>query len=282
MNTKKYFYTYEDYEEDGKSIETMADEILNDNDLINLKEIVVGCWGECYEDSPDKLLEMIVENKEKFAHIESLFIGDMNYEECEVSWIIQGNYKNIWSALPNLKKLTIKGSSELVLGNIEHDKLESLEIICGGLPQECLNKIAEAKLPNLKHLNLYLGVDDYGFSGSIEDIEKVINNKSFSNLKYLGLCDSEIQDEVVKLVINNDIIKQLEILDFSNGTLSDEGGKVILDNKEKLNHLKELDLHFHYMSDEVMNKIEKLPIKVDMSEQNENDEEYGNYPMLTE
>lgn len=55
------------------------------------------------------ILDGIVDNKEKFAHVDSLFVGDMDYEECEVSWILQGNYSALWAAMPQLKSLTIKG-----------------------------------------------------------------------------------------------------------------------------------------------------------------------------
>lgn len=53
---------------------------------------------------------MFVEHAERFAHLESLFVGDMESEECEISWIKQGDYSRLYAALPNLKKLTIKGA----------------------------------------------------------------------------------------------------------------------------------------------------------------------------
>lgn len=37
----------------------------------------------------------------------------MDFEECEVSWIVQGNYEKFLKAFPNLKSLKIKGSAEL-------------------------------------------------------------------------------------------------------------------------------------------------------------------------
>ncbi|MBU5225951.1 STM4015 family protein [Clostridium senegalense] len=282
MESKKYFYDYEDYEDGDKDAKTLASEILEDSDLGVLKEVIVGCWGESYDNDVQAILDMIVENKEKFAHIESLFIGDMDYEECEVSWIEQGDYSRIWDALPNLRKLTIKGSQGLSLGNINHKNLKSLEIICGGIPKLVLNQIGNSNLPGLEKLNIYIGIDNYGFDGELEDIKKVVENESLKSLKYLGIGNSEIQDDIVKVVIESNIIKQLETLNFSNGTLSDIGGNILLENKDKINHLKFLDLHYHFLSDELMYKLNKLPIKIDLDEQEEVDEEYGNWPMLTE
>lgn len=280
--SKKYFYDYEDYEDGDKDVNTLAEEILNDAELPTLSEIIVGCWGECYDDSVQPLLDKIAENSEKFSHIEHFFIGDMTYEECEVSWIIQGRYDAFLKALPNLKRLTIKGSAELVLGDISHPNLEILEIICGGLPAEALTAIANADLPNLKKLNLYLGVEDYGFDGDLKDIKALLENKSFEALTSLGLGNSAMQDEVVDVVLESPLLSQLKVLDFSNGTLSDKGGAALVQNADKLKHLLKLDLHHHYMSDDMMAQLKGLGIPVNLDDQNENDEAYGNYPMLTE
>ena len=43
-------------------------------------------------DSQIGILDGIAANADRFSHITKLFIGDMDYEVCEVSWIMQGNY----------------------------------------------------------------------------------------------------------------------------------------------------------------------------------------------
>ncbi len=283
MNTKKYVYEYDDYEDGNCDAETMAEQILNDPDLSSLDEIVVGCWGESYDNGAQAIIDVFVNNPDAFANISSLFIGDMDYEECEVSWIEQGNYSKLWAALPNLKKLTIKGATELELGAISHAKLESLELISGGLPSNVLASIAKADLPKLEKLNLYIGVEDYGFSGDIAEVKAVVDQcKNFPSLKYLGIGDSELQDEIAEYVMNCKVLESLETLDFSNGTLSDVGAKSILEKKDRLVALKTLNLNYHFMSDTMMETISKLPFEVLIGEQQVNDEEYGNYPMLTE
>ena len=73
-----------------------------------------------------------------------------------------------------MKSLTVKGSSELVLGEISHPELEALTIICGGLPVSVIQEIQNAKLPNLKKLVLYIGIEDYGFDGSADTIKSVL------------------------------------------------------------------------------------------------------------
>lgn len=281
-DTKRYFYDYEDYEDGDKNAATLAEEILSDPDLSSIKTIIVGCWGESYDNSCQAILDMFSQNSEKLSHIETLFIGDMDSEDCEVSWIEQGNYSELLKSLKTLKHLIIKGSNDLSLGELNHPELQSLEIICGGLPKSVILEIANSNLPKLKKLNLYLGIDNYGFDGSIDDIKKLIENRNLKNLDYLGLGNSEIQDEIVEQVLNSDIVSNLKVLDFSNGNLSNKGAQLIIDNADKLKNLELLDLHYHFITDDYVRKLKVLPININLDEQMENDEEYGNYPMLTE
>lgn len=285
MKSKKYCYEWEDFEDGDKDAKTMIDEILADPELSELEELVIGCWGESWDNGAQPIVDGIVEHSDKFSQIKSLFIGDMDYEECEVSWIEQADYGKLWAALPNLEKLTIKGSTNLSLGDIQHENLKSLEIICGGLPKEVLAGIAEAKLPALESLKLYIGVEDYGFDGNIEDIANMLMNSDFPNLKTLGIKDSEIQDDVAKVVTKSKYMSQIEVLDLSLGTLTDEGGQVLLDTLPDYENIKEVNLEYHYMSEDMMAKLKALSADVDVSEKQEDDEYDGEiyrYPMLTE
>lgn len=285
--SKKYSYEYEEIDEQEKSCETIVADILADPEFANLKEVVIGCWGEAWDDGEgaDQIINDIIENKEKFTHIKSLFIGDMDFEECEVSWIIQGDYEKLFESMPQLEKLTIKGSTGLKLGKVNASNLRSLEIICGGLPKEVIQSVRDAKLPALEELRLYIGVEDYGFDGSIADIKELLEKSDFPKLKILGLCDSEIQDEVCEAVLSSKYIRQIKRLELSMGSLTDKGGQLLLDKLPEFPNVKELDVHYHYLSDDMMEKLENLPIQVDTDEQNEPDEwddEVYYYPMLTE
>ncbi len=281
---KKYALTYEEAEK-GKTSKDLMDKVLKDKKLPDLKHISIGAWEESYECSCQQIINTFIEKRDQFQHIESLFIGDMDFEECEVSWIKQGDYSNLYAALPNLKKLTIKGSQDLELGNVDHANLEHLEIICGGLPLSIIHSIVTAKLPNLKTLTLYIGVDEYGFDGSIENLKPLTSKQLFPNLTRLGLVDSEIQDEITEMILESSILPQLEILDLSYGCITDKGGQLLLDNTDKIGHLSELKIEYHYFSDEMIAQLKKLPIKVDISaqqEQEEYDGEIWTNPMLTE
>ena len=231
-----------------------------------------------------------MEHADRFSHIDSLFIGDMDYECCEVSWIMQGDYSRLWEAMPQLRSLTIKGSTDLVLGKISHENLEELTIICGGLPEDVLMAIQEAHLPNLRKLLLYLGIDNYGFDGDADRIRTFLEKSDFPKLVYLGLTDSEIQDELAEVVLESKYISRIRTLDLSMGSLTDKGGELLLTKLPSYPNIEVLDVHYHYMSDEMVRKLEDLNhqhIEVNASEQEKPytssyDGEVYYTPMLTE
>lgn len=90
MLKKRFAYSYEDYEDNDKSAETMVAEILVDPELAQIGSIEIGSWGNAWEDSCQAIIDGIVANKAAFAHVEELAIGIMDFEDCEISWIIQG------------------------------------------------------------------------------------------------------------------------------------------------------------------------------------------------
>ena len=270
---KKYYHEYEDYE-DGKTAETMVGEILADPEFQNIDKLIIGDWGGAYEDSCQALLDDIADNADKFSHITSLFVGDMDYEECEISWIIQGDYSRIWEAMPQLKEITVKGSTDLKLGKIKHSNLESLTIICGGLGSDVIKEIEEAELPELKKLLVYIGSENYGFDGDADTVRSLLANSDFPELEYLGIADSEIQDELTAVVLDCKYIDSITTLDLSCGTITDKGGELLLKKLPELKNLKKLDLSYNYLSDEMKDKLTAAApaVEMDLSDSQEADE----------
>ena len=283
--TKKYSYDFDQYEEEGKGSDTLVEDILADPEFPQVTELIIGDWGNSWEEECQPIIEGIIANAQRFSHVEKLFIGDMEYDECEVSWIMQGNYKDLWAALPHLKELTIKGSTGLVLGEICHEELESLTIICGGLPVRVIEEIQRATLPKLKKLLLYIGSDNYGFDGNPDTIREFLEKVQLPELEYLGIVDSEIQDEITEAVLESKFIGQIQTLDLSCGTLSDKGGELLLQKLPQYDNIKRLDVHYNFMSEKLIKRLEELPISVDASDRNEMHHHRGEsymYAMLTE
>ena len=293
--SKKYAceYAYDDDDEDN-NCEQLIKNIINDEELPNLNEIIIGLWGDAMDSEEIQIIiDGIVESQNKgegkFSHIKSIFFGDMTYEDCEVSWIIQGDYSKLWAAMPNLEKFGVRGSQELELYDIKHEKLREFDIICGGLGSDVIESVKDAKLPALERLTLYIGIEDYGFDGDINDIKKLLDKSDFPNLKHLGLEDSEIQDEITEAVFNSKYISQIESLSLANGTLTDKGGQIILDKLKSYPNIKELNLHYNYLSEDMCEKLEELAeecgVKIDVDDSQEADEYNGELwysAMLTE
>ncbi len=286
MNSKSFEVVSEwddNYEKEGyaSTDEELISMILNDKDLDSLDEIIVNYWEEPYEKNSQEIINMFVENKIKFKNLKSLFIGNMDYEVCEISWILQGDYSEIWNALPNLEKLKIKGGSELTLGEINHQNLKELEIITGGLGSDVIKQIKEANLPSLEKLVLYIGTDEYGFDGGIQDINNLlVKLNSLKNLKYLGIVNSDIQNQLVKVVMDSEVVSKLEVLDLSYGTLIDIGAKYIIDNIDKLKNIKKIELNRSYFTKEMYEKLKSLHIEVGLEEVEEielNDKKINEY-----
>lgn len=264
---RTYCYDYDEYDEQNKGPATMIGEIMESEQFSGLGELVIGNWGSAYEDGCQEIIDGIVENAERFSHIQKLFIGNMDYEECEVSWILQGDYSRIWGAMPQLRELTIKGSQDLTLGEICHEEPRSLTIICGGLPKEVIESIQKAKLPKLEKLLLFIGSDNYGFDGDANTIRELLEQADFPALTYLGITNSEIQDEVTEAVLGSKFMGQISTLDLSNGTLTDKGGALLLEKIPAWPNIRKLDLHYNYLSDEMAERLKALPAEVDVSEQ---------------
>jgi hypothetical protein len=151
----------------------------------------------------------------------------------------------------------VRGTSELSLGGrLRHEKLKSLTIETGGLPPQVLEEVLASQLPALESLELWLGTSSYGGDVTMEDLQPLFSGNLFPLLKHLGLRDSEIVDEIASGLASAPILGRLRSLDLSLGTLSDKGGQALLANP-KLKDLKELDLHRHYLSKEMMNALKR-------------------------
>lgn len=268
----------------------IIDELLHSEEIKSIPHLVIGGWDEPYEEGgSEEIVASLIKHKDKFNHLESLFIGDMESEACEISWIKQCDYAPLLENYPNLKSLTIKGSDGLSFEKIDHAHLTHFEIISGGLPVSVIEKIATANLPNLESLRLYFGVQEYGFDGNIDTIKSLLRADLFPKLTHLGLLNSEIQNEIVSALMESDILSQLKTLDLSMGLLFDKGGETLLANAEKLAHLEKIKIEYHFMTEEMVARLQATALSFDISDAQEREfDEYeeGVYeyssPMYTE
>ena len=245
------------------------------------QELVIGQWGYDSSRKADGFVQTLVELKETFKNLKALFIGDITAEEQEISWIQQSDLSPLFAAFPNLEFFQARGGDGLSLSELKHQNLKTLVIQTGGLPPNVVQDITNADLPNLEKLELWLGDDNYGFESSIEDFDAIINGGKFPKLTYLGLKNSNIQDEIAIAVAKSPLLKQLHTLDLSMGILSDTGAQALLDSPN-IKNLVFLNLDHHFMTDNMMAKMGDLGIAVSMEDQGNYDDEDDRYVEVSE
>ncbi len=177
----------------------------------------------------------LVKNKHRLPELVALFVGDIGQEENEISWIEQPDLSPLLAAFPKLELLRVKGAQGLSFDKPGHKTLRALGIESGGLGADVLRQLCRAKFPSLEHLELWLGIENYGGDCQVNDLQPILKGKLFPRLKYLGLRNSEIADEIAGVIVNAPVVRQIETLDLSLGTLTDEGAVALLDLPQNAN-----------------------------------------------
>ncbi len=249
-------------------------QFIQQADVAKIDSLLIGCWGEAYEENSSLAIKLLIEHQAALPNLKNLFIGDMQLEESEVSWIQQSDISPIYQAFPELEVLKVRGSEGLSLGTIEHNKLQRLILETGGMCKSLLESVRLANLPELTHLELWLGEDDYGCTVDTQDIKVFLDSlqTQFPKLHYFGLCNYYLSDELAQCIAENGIPSKITTLDLSKGNLSDQGAQALLECNQ-LSSLSTLDLHHHYLSQAMMDQVSSLAATVDVSEQNEEDKD---------
>ncbi len=261
-----------DEEEKGAQWTDKLARFLEDPAVGRVKALVVGTWGEVATgDSSARVVEALVAARDQLPHLRAIFLGDITVEESEISWIQQSDVSPVFGAFPDLEHFRVRGGNGLALGAPRHDHLKSLIVESGGLDRSIVQQVCAAQLPALEHLELWLGDENYGATTRVEDLAPILSGTLFPNLRYLGLRDSEITDEIAAALAQSPILERIRVLDLSLGTLGDEGAAALLANPA-LRRLEKLDLHHHYCSDEVMAQLQALGIDVDLSDEQDEDD----------
>lgn len=227
--------------------------------------LAVGNWCGYDGTSSAEIVATLVAAQTRLPHLTALFLGDISFEECEISWIQQCNVSPLLDAYPRLEHFRVRGGEGLSLGHCSHARLKELAIESGGLSREVIRQIVTGNLPALEHLEIWLGDESYGADTVVDDLVPILFGTRFPNLTYLGLCNSEYTDEIAEMVAQAPILPQLEVLDLSLGTLSDRGAAALLE-APTLAKLDRLDIQHHYCSEAMVARLKALEIEVDADE----------------
>ncbi|MDL4815895.1 STM4015 family protein [Actinomadura opuntiae] len=258
--------------------ESFADTFARFLETVDTREItalVIGYWGASYDESTSDPVALLTASAAAFPKLKALFLGDITGEEAEISWIEHGDISPLFTAFPQLERFEIRGAQGLVLSSINSAHLRVLRFESGGLPARIVQAVGASELPNLEHLDLWLGEDNYGGDATVADLAPLLSGERLPALRHLGLEDSQIQDEIATAVAGAPIVARLESLSLAMGILTDQGAEALLSG-QPLTHLRKLDLHHHFLSDAMVERVKAaLPgVDVDLSEQEKPDGEW--------
>ena len=116
--------------------------------------------------------------------------------------------------------------------------------------------VAGSEFPELTDLELYLGTSEYFGGSEVADLAGILEGTAFPKLRYLGLRNAENSDEIAAAVAHAPVVARLEVLDLSLGSLGDEGAAALLAG-QPLTHLKKLDLHHHFISEPMQDRLRR-------------------------
>jgi hypothetical protein len=260
----------QDYD-DEQAQDEFLNEFLDKAGAARLEAIVIGAWSEAQSEPPEGFLDALIARRSELGALRAIFIGDMTYEECEISWIVQTDYAPLLAAFPALEVLRVRGATDLVLPAFEHASLRELAIESGGLPDAIVHGIAQSKLPALNHLELWLGDENYGFGGSLAPYAQLLAAIKPERLAYLGLRNAAISDEIAGHVAQQPWLSQLHTLDLSMGTLGDRGANALADSPH-IGGLQRLDVRHHYIGDAAVARLKALPLDLIIDEAEDEDD----------
>lgn len=261
-------YQYDDSHDVPESLALLVKDPL----AVKLEALVIGTWKDLLDSNKNSagVVNALVAVADRLPNLKAIFLGDILSEEYEISWIAQSDISPVLSAYPNLEWLQVRGGSGLEFSPVEHSNLKYLIIETGGLSEDAIAQICQLQLPNLEHLELWLGSDYYGGDSTVEDLQPILEGNLYPKLKYLGLRNAQYTDEIAEAVVRSRIIHQLKTLDLSMGTLGAKGVEFL--DAPAVQNLDTLDLSENYLEDNDINKLANLKINV-ITEKQKNIEE---------
>ncbi|WP_428965149.1 STM4015 family protein [Micromonospora fluostatini] len=250
-----------------------------------VEALVVGAWGyAAFNTAPIAQLRAAAP---RLPALRALFLGDMIFEECEISWMMVGDVSPLLTAYPALEVLRVRGGQDFRFSPVRHAGLRELAVESGGLAPAFVHAVLDSDLPALTDLELWLGDSSYGGDTTGEDLAPLLAGERFPALRRLRLRNAEHADDLAEAVATAPVLARLERLDMSMGTLGDRGARALLAGGA-LTHLAELDLHRHYVTEQVAAEVAAgLPgVRVDLSdpqeEDDDEDEEFRRYVAVAE
>lgn len=175
-----------------------------------------------------------------------------------------GDLGRLWSRLPHLRSLEIRGGLFSVGGGFHLPHLRELTIATGSLQREVLLAINSRSWPHLERLELWFG--SRRCTCTLPDLEAIFDGGKFPRLRHLGLRNCAFVDRICNSLSGAKVTRQLHVLDLSLGALTSIGVGALVSARRAFEHLAVLDLHHHYVDAVTMAGAKSLARFVDDSQ----------------
>ncbi len=274
--------SYSDTNFKGKTVDIL-EEVLEHPSGRFIQEFAFQSNGDPNDGKLQDLVDLL--GKKAPPTTRRIVLGD-NVDQ--ISWHHTGSLAKLWKGVPNLRTLEIE-TGEFDVGTMVAPALERGIFITGGLSKSCGTGLAKATMPNIKHLEIYYGTEEYGGGCSVDEALTLLERKDLPKLEYLGLKNSEFADDLARVVGGKSaqkLVKQLKVLDLSLGIMTDAGAEALIAAKDQLAHLEKLDLTRNFLTKKGIKALkDAFGAKVVTVEQEEGDEdgdEVYRYVAITE
>jgi uncharacterized protein (TIGR02996 family) len=260
----------------------VLDRLFTNPAAIVLQELEVGVVRWEYNATD---VEMVIAEAAKapFAKtLTALRFGEVQGIDIDCAHHPIGNLGGITNnAFPNLRELKVWGC-EFEVGDLDLPKLVTLKLETCGLSEEAVGKVAEGNLPVLEHLDLWFGSEDYGNDNTVESIEPILRSTRWPKLTHLGLMNCPFADGIAQRLGSSKLVPQLAELDLSMGTLSDEGARALLAARDKLSHLKTIDISQTYVTEGMVAELRAIGATIVADDMREDEDPDYRYVVVAE
>jgi uncharacterized protein (TIGR02996 family) len=279
---------------DGTSLDPMllARGLFGSPLCMALEELRIGMVRWDYNDQPDLIAEA---GKHGWAKdLARLTVGDIA-DDIDMDHHSIGDVgKAITKAFPNLQSLKLHSGSQSWRGSKETfgvagfdlPKLKELVVETCAMSSKRMKALTAAKLPQLEKLELWFGERERDANAKAGDVAPVWDGKTFPKLKHLGLRNSELVTDFVRVVPASKLAKQLEVLDFSMGTMNDADADELAAEAKQFPKLKQLIVDDSFLTDAAVKRLKAAfkGVQVSAKEMKEryDDEEDARYVSVSE
>jgi len=219
-----------------------------------LQKITVGCFDFGGGNDYGELMSAFVPR----VTLRSLFLGDTNSEQQEISWTQATRLATLGSLYPRLEELRIHAGAIDVSGGALMPSLKSLRLESGGLAKENLVAVAQAGLVNLEHLEVWTGSDSYGGDATMNELRPFLEGECIPKVTRLGLRNCSFADEVSVELARSIIASRVVELDLSMGCLSNEGiDALCAAGTTTFPALRKLDVSESFVSEDALLRLQE-------------------------